>query len=135
MGMAYDVESRRTVLYGGSFGVGGGPSTPDILKSDTWAYDYDGNSWTDIDPIHNPGYRMRHSMVYTESGLIVMYGGQLTNEMNDFNDETWNHTFTAPITTTTTTTTPPPIDGITLAVIVLAVTIVLIVGAYFLRRK
>jgi N-acetylneuraminic acid mutarotase len=92
--MAYDIQNQKTILYGGSFGTGGGLSTPDVLKRDTWVYNYNTNTWTNMTSTTGPGLRMRHYMVYCNvSGKIVMYGGQLDHEMNDFNDDTWVCTY------------------------------------------
>jgi N-acetylneuraminic acid mutarotase len=100
--MAYDIHADRTILYGGSYGTGGG-GNDDILQNDTWAYDYRTNTWIDLNPLNSPGMRMRHTMVYAaESRQMVKFGGQLHTESNVYNSETWIY----PASITTTTTTP-----------------------------
>jgi N-acetylneuraminic acid mutarotase len=94
--MAYDIHTNRSILYGGSYGTGGG-GNDDILKNDTWLYDYSTNTWTDLNPLNSPGRRMRHTMVYvTESRQMVMFGGQLNTESNVYNSETWIYPAYAP---------------------------------------
>ncbi|MHA2214888.1 MAG: Kelch repeat-containing protein [Candidatus Hodarchaeales archaeon] len=118
--MAYDIHADRAILYGGSYGTGGGDYN-DILQNDTWVYDYNTNTWTDLNPLNSPGLRMRHTMVYaTKSKQMVMFGGQLDTEWNAYNSETWIYpasTSSAPTTTTTTSSTTTTTTTPTRAVI------------------
>jgi len=76
--MAYDSESDRVVLFGGS---AGGSS------AETWALDLDTNNWTRMQPEPSPPPRSLHAMAYdSESDRIIMFGGSVAGERND---ETW----------------------------------------------
>lgn len=93
LNMVYDTKANQTVLMGGSYGAGGGDSWEDILLNDTWRFDYSTKTWTDVSTNNFPGHRMRHTMVYIEEEeIILLFGGQLDNEWNTFNDETWIYT-------------------------------------------
>jgi N-acetylneuraminic acid mutarotase len=68
--MAYDAESDRVVLFGGS----------DIFTEhplgDTWAYDYESNAWTNLQPQTSAPPHHFHDMVYHEGAdRIVLFGG------------------------------------------------------------
>jgi N-acetylneuraminic acid mutarotase len=136
--MAYDIENQRTILYGGSFGCGGGTEEQvDVLKRDTWDYNYETNTWTNMTSITSPGLRMRHSMVYcSESDQIVMYGGQLDHEMNDFNNETWTYTYPTTTTTPTTPTTTEQPQDLTLVYLAIgSATVLVVIVIIILRRR
>ena len=85
-GMAYDAQSDRVILFGG-FGSGIGSG----ILSDTWAYDFNTNSWTDMNPISRPAGRFAHKMVYdARSDRIILFGGDGGPIMYD---ETWAYDF------------------------------------------
>ncbi len=68
--MAYDAESDVVVLFGGS-----DLFTGETL-GDTWAFDYESNTWTNLQPQSSPPPRLFHDMVYDEAGdRVVMFGG------------------------------------------------------------
>jgi len=78
--MAYDAQSDRVVLFGGlgQFGP----------RNDTWAYDFNTNVWTNLDPATHPSARVSHSMTYdTESDRVILFGG----DPGVLNDETWTY--------------------------------------------
>jgi N-acetylneuraminic acid mutarotase len=85
--MAYDSESDRIILQGGV-------STGYPL-SDTWAYDYNTNTWTEM--AKGPGSRFGARMAYdVESDRIVLFGGyelsgRFFNDTRvyDYNSDTW----------------------------------------------
>jgi len=84
--MAYDAQSDRVILFGG--GIVGGTGA-----SDTWAYDFNTNTWTDMSPISSPGSRILHRMVYdARSDRVILFGG-LEFPANVFYDETWAYDF------------------------------------------
>ncbi len=83
--MAYDSGRGRAIMYGGWPGTGG------VLLDDTWEYDSNTNSWTEIKPVGEiPGARRSPSLVYCESARrVVMLGGATqTAAIND----TWAYT-------------------------------------------
>ncbi len=76
--MAYDAESDRVVLFGGSW------------SNETWTYDYNSNTWTRMDSPSNPGHLSSHDMAYDPvSDRVILFGG----ETSDFTptNETWSY--------------------------------------------
>ena len=87
--MAYDSESDRLILFGGA-------ERPDKDYGDTWAYDYNSNTWTNMMPENSPSNRAFHQMVYdAESDRVLLWGGfpNLENDTSmwvyDYNSNTW----------------------------------------------
>ena len=86
--MAYDSESDRIILYGGVFN--------ERTMNDTWAYDYNTNTWTAMakGPISQFGARMAYD---AESDRIVLFGGYSplsgrfynNTRVYDYNSDTW----------------------------------------------
>lgn len=67
--MAYDAESDLIVAYSGFFTAGGN------LAGETWVYDADTDTWTDMAPETRPRGVEYLSLVYDQqSDLIVLYG-------------------------------------------------------------
>jgi hypothetical protein len=65
--LAYDSQSDRIILFAGD--------TEGELD-DTWAYDYETNTWTEMTPAVSPDGRWGHAMAYdAESDRIIMWGG------------------------------------------------------------
>ena len=89
--MAYDSESDRAIIFGGS------TSTGSNSLFDTWAYDYNTNSWENLTNASNhPQARSSHIMAYdSDSDRIVLFGGgNLTSTYDntwlfDYNTNTW----------------------------------------------
>ena len=80
--MAYDPKTDRVILFGG---VAGRQEEP---LGDTWAYDYDTNTWTGLSPATAPGPRAWHAMAYDPgAGVIVLFGGGRTRD--EATAETW----------------------------------------------
>ena len=99
--MAYDTESDRSILFGGV--------VTDMVTAtgydETWAYNYNDNTWINMDPETNPGFLSKHHMVYVPSeDKVYLFGGllcpdsepsepcQLSNELwtYDYNENTWD---------------------------------------------
>ncbi|MFX1518024.1 MAG: Kelch repeat-containing protein [Promethearchaeota archaeon] len=89
--MAYDSESDRMILFGGMSEI--------TAVRDTWAYDYNSNTWTNMNPSTAPPARLLAAMVYDKSvDRIIFFGG--TNVAKtffytdtwayDYNSNTWN---------------------------------------------
>ncbi len=95
-GMAYDPVNEKTVLFGD---WRGGSAT-----DDTWAYDYDTNNWTEMNPTTSPRKRNNMGFVFVEDrACFIMYGGQ---DYSSFLSDTWfywygNNTWWNPTTTGT----------------------------------
>ena len=84
--MAYDSRSDRILLFGGH--TGGSLFT---VVNDTWAYDYNTNAWTNLNPPVSPSPRAEHAMAYdSRSDRIILFGGG-TADYPYFSDETWSY--------------------------------------------
>jgi N-acetylneuraminic acid mutarotase len=71
--MVYDAESDRMILFGG-WEVGN--STKGGAFEEVWAYDYNTNTWTKMDPKVSPPGRNYHAMAYdAESDRVILWGG------------------------------------------------------------
>jgi hypothetical protein len=92
--MVYDVESDRTILFGGL------PIEDPDGEVGTWAYDYNTHTWQEMKPTIEPPSVSRHAMVYSvATDQVLLFGGELddgvqytyTNEIwaYDFNTNTW----------------------------------------------
>jgi N-acetylneuraminic acid mutarotase len=84
--MAYDSESDRVILFGGEGSSG--------YFSDTWAYDYNTNTWTNLTPLSGPNARAYHAMAYdSKSDRVILFGGEWMafsdTWVYDYNTNTW----------------------------------------------
>jgi hypothetical protein len=75
--IAYDSESDIIIAHGGHLGKDYNPAGYyPILINQTWAYDYNSNTWTNMTLASHPMGRNQHTMVYdSESDRIIMFGG------------------------------------------------------------
>jgi len=89
--MAYDSESDRMILFGGM--------SETTAVRDTWAYDYNSNNWTNMNPSTAPPARILAAMVYDKSvDRIIFFGGSNVAKTlfytdtwtYDYNSNTWN---------------------------------------------
>ncbi len=93
--MAYDVESDRIVLFGGCAGDSFFACFPDT-KDETWAYDYNANTWTNMTPGTSPSPRVSPGMAYdVESDRIVLFGGCICPGFQNVLGDTWSYDFNA----------------------------------------
>jgi N-acetylneuraminic acid mutarotase len=67
--MVYDSDGGTVILFGGVGDAG--------RFDDTWAYDPNANTWTDLNPIGIlPSARSGHAIVYEPlSGRVILFGG------------------------------------------------------------
>jgi N-acetylneuraminic acid mutarotase len=80
--MTYEPKSDRVILFGG---VSGGDEKP---YADTWTYDYNTNTWTELTLQSAPSARGWHAMAYDPpSGTVVLFGGGADRE--HFQADTW----------------------------------------------
>jgi hypothetical protein len=83
--LVYDSESDRSILYGG--GHWDGSNTTD----ETWAYDYNTNTWTKMEPSETPPKLTLHAMVYNPTlDLVVLFGGRVGTGLT-YSAETWTY--------------------------------------------
>ena len=71
--LAYDAESKKTILIGGI--------KTDVLATqfdETWAYDYATNAWTKMNPKSQPPGLWQHMLASTsESDRVILWGGRI----------------------------------------------------------
>ncbi len=104
--MAYASQSDRIVLFGGH---GVGPRSGFAGTNQTWAYDFNSNTWTNMQPTTKPPGRFDHAMAYdSQSDRIIVFGGRNVFDGN----ETWAYDFDANTRTNMNpVTTPPPLSA------------------------
>ena len=82
--MAYDPASDRMILFGGA----AGPCCEEVTFNDTWAYDVDTNTWTELAPSYGPNATGWHAMALeADTGQIVLFGGGPDRE--HYRADTW----------------------------------------------
>src|SRR5205809_3059795 len=79
---AYDLWAERMILFGGYDGVAG------ALSNQTWAFNFQANAWTNLQPARHPSARSRQGMAFdAQSDRTILFGG-LTAE-GVYSSETW----------------------------------------------
>jgi len=99
VGLAYDAESDRVVLFGGGSKLVYG-------LPDTWAYDYNTNTWTEMaqGPAKHLGARLAYD---AESDRIILFGGWDVMSDTPYND-TWAYDLNSDTWTEMKPSTSPP---------------------------
>lgn len=91
--MVYDSESDRIIMFGGGCTIG----DDDILFSDTWSYDLDSNTWTNLTPLFGPSERVYTSGVYDPvSDRMLIFGGIAFDDEGSIvtcYDEMWEYDY------------------------------------------
>lgn len=78
--MAYDADTDRVVLFGGA------PAERTVL-GDTWAYDYESDTWTEVTPSTSPPARTLGGMAYDPTrDRSVIFGGSQDGESASLGD-------------------------------------------------
>jgi hypothetical protein len=87
--MVYDAESDRVILFGGISDFFGNGNN----FNDTWAYDFNSNTWTEMKPDIKPAPRFSHQLAYdAESDRVIMWGGNVPDKnvwAYDYNANSW----------------------------------------------
>jgi hypothetical protein len=91
--MAYDLESDRVVMFSGACFRDG--RFQDVQE--TWAYDFNHDTWTEMNPAASPAPRHYHGMAYDKkSDSVTLWGGFLGKTapdssvwLYDFNSNSW----------------------------------------------
>jgi len=87
---AYDSGSDRVIIFGGVLATGG-------TTGDTWAYDYNTNTWEEMNPTSKPSSRFYSLMAYdSESDKIILFSGAGLGMFTDtwaydYNNDTWEN--------------------------------------------
>ena len=85
--IAYDSESDKIILFGGY------TLTTDQFINETWAYDFNTDKWTQMQPVLTPKDHNYQCMAYdSKADRVVNFGGE--NERSlwtyDYNTDTWD---------------------------------------------
>jgi hypothetical protein len=88
--LAYDSESDRIVMFSGaSFRDG---RFRDVQE--TWAYDFNNDTWTEMKPARSPAARHYHGLAYdADSDRVILWGGFIGRDILDTN--VWAYDFNA----------------------------------------
>lgn len=82
--LAYDTESDRVVMFGGLDAA---------MSAETWAYDFDTNTWANMAPATAPQGRGSPAMMYdSASDRVVLFGGEVDGVGQN---DTWTYNFNA----------------------------------------
>ena len=83
--MVYDPSNQVFILYGG-WGDRSG------LQHDTWTFDPETSTWTEVETESSPGRMYGQSLVYDHNKeTVILYGGHLRSPIsNDHVDEAWH---------------------------------------------
>lgn len=99
--MAYDAESKRIILFGGSNSHGG-------LLNLTWTFDSNTSTWTRMNPPNAPSARSRHAMVYdAASDRVILFGGVNYSDSSSLFGDTWAYNYNDNTWTALNPTKPP----------------------------
>ena len=111
--MAYDSESDVIILHGGHLAIEGNPDGVYIHYNDTWAYDYNTNTWTDMNPTGLDIGICEAQMTYdSESDRCILFGGYFIYPYDDPQEEyysraTWAYDYNTNTWENITTTIRP----------------------------
>ncbi|MHA2276682.1 MAG: Kelch repeat-containing protein [Candidatus Kariarchaeaceae archaeon] len=73
---AYDPINDQIIIFGGFNVCTGGSPSSCVSWGDTWSYDMDANTWTDLKPDNSPPPHTYGQLVYdTESQKMLLFGG------------------------------------------------------------
>ena len=90
--MVYDSESDRLIFFGGAI------KNLEADYDDTWSYDYNTNTWTNMSPVVHPPASEWHSMTYhSVDDRVVLFGGHVSGSGSDWtnHNETWVYDYNA----------------------------------------
>lgn len=86
--IVYDSESDRIIMFGG-FDLSNYK-----LVDETWVYDYNTNTWTNMDPRVHPSGRNYIGMVYdTKADRVVVWGDWQRNYTPATDESVWTYDF------------------------------------------
>jgi len=92
--IVYDSQSDRTILFIGK--LGGWSKNFGKPTGQTWAYDYNTDTWTDMNPEGGPYNLVGQGMAYdSESDRIILFGGFGKGDVGGLTKsyETWAYDF------------------------------------------
>src|SRR2546421_10262771 len=104
--MAYDSQSDRVILFSGAYPAG----NTTALLNDTWAYDFNTNTWANMNPGNAPPARAFQAMAYdSQSDRVILFSGvDLAGNTTILLNDTWAYDFNANTWTNMTAGHAPP---------------------------
>ena len=98
---AYDSWGKRTIMFGGWDGVAG------TYSNETWGFDFQANTWTNLRPVQHPSARSRQGMVFDAgSDRIIIFGGHTIEDQ--YSSETWAYSLAGNAWANMTSAVRPP---------------------------
>lgn len=87
--LVYDSESDRLIMFAGG--------SPWFMYDDTWAYDFNTDTWERMNPAVSPSPRAMYAAAYdAESDRVILWGGFTGTDENDvqiwaydYNSDSW----------------------------------------------
>ena len=74
----------QSIIYGGLSGS--------TIENQTWGYNSNSNTWTNLAPDNYPPPLMNYSMAYDPiSTLVILFGGTLTTSVSASSNQTWGY--------------------------------------------
>src|SRR5437899_12149429 len=87
---------------------GGYDSVTERFTNETWAYNYAGNSWSNLSAARAPSPRTRPALAFdSQSDRVILFGGQ-ANGSYEYSDETPPYTLPGSTCTNMSTAAHPP---------------------------
>ncbi len=117
--MEYDSESDVVILFGGGLHFDTNPDGITLRYNDTWAFDYNADTWTNITTATYPlNYQFSGTAYDSANDLVVLFGGSTDDDMYDdptggrYLGETWTFDYnTNTFTNVTPSVSPSPRIG------------------------
>src|SRR2546427_390317 len=90
MAMVYDSDADRMIAYGGYVGN-------DDFSNETWAYDFESNTWTNLHPAGHPdGQHLLRAAYDSGSRQTILFGGwRGTTSDGTYSSGTWGYDFSS----------------------------------------
>ena len=84
-GMVYIPHLDRVLMYSGMLEDDG------VLPAQTWYYDYNTNTWTEVDTQNSPPAMGMYGMTYDpDNEQVVVFGGEMTSKYaRDISKDIW----------------------------------------------
>ena len=103
-GAAYDAKNKKVIIFGGY-------GHDDVMQGDTWAFDMETRTWTQMNPATRPAKRYGGVMVYdTYTERCLLFGGHMEGDDGSemgYEKEMWAYDYAADNWEKIPTTTKP----------------------------